>query len=349
MKINRLKITNFRSHGSSEYQLARLNVFRGSNGSGKSSIQFAIEELFTGKCMVTDEAGRGADDLIRDSAKEWEVTAECADVKLECRHNRAGLTQIVRSEKGQAKEFQHLGKQAIAWITENIAPIDALSAVLNAHRFIGMTEKDQKALLAGALASDPVEIGKESRWIRFPTSTMFASLSLRSRTASRPSAPAAYVRKQMPGKHGSIEDRLWPKVNKNGPVVQPELGPCWEWTAMKSHDGYGLLGRGGRDAGQIYVFRWLYEQKYGPLPPGFEPDHLCRNRACVNPDHMEAVTHRDNLLRGETLIAEQVKRTHCPRGHPYDEVNTFIRDGSRRCRECSREQGRERYAKKQSL
>jgi hypothetical protein len=121
----------------------------------------AIEELFTGKCSCTDEAGRGADDLIRDSAKEWEVTAECADVKLECRRNRAGLTQIVRSERGQAKEFQHLGKQAIAWITENIAPIDALSSVLNAHRFIGMTEKDQKALLAGALASDPVEIDKE--------------------------------------------------------------------------------------------------------------------------------------------------------------------------------------------
>jgi hypothetical protein len=152
MKIDKLQIRNFRSHQDTVLPLARLNVIRGLNGYGKSSIQMAIEEAFTGRCAVTDEAGRGADDLIRDGGKEFGIKVEVPGVVIECRRNHAGLTQIVHSKQN------HVGKAAMGWIAEHIAPIDALSSVLNSYRFLGMNEKEQKSLLAGALASDPVEI-----------------------------------------------------------------------------------------------------------------------------------------------------------------------------------------------
>ena len=152
MKIDKLQIRNFRSHQQTVLPLARLNVIRGLNGYGKSSIQMAIEEAFTGRCVVTDEAGRGADDLIRDGGKEFGIEIEVPGVVIECRRNHAGLTQIVHSKQN------HVGKAAMGWIAEHIAPIDALSSVLNSYRFLGMNEKEQKSLLAGALASDPVDI-----------------------------------------------------------------------------------------------------------------------------------------------------------------------------------------------
>ena len=117
---------------------------------------------------------------------------------------------------------------------------------------------------------------------------------------------------------------------------------CWEWTAGKSY-GYGQFAvrRGHNQA----AHRFAYELWVGPIPEGLVLDHLCRNTACVRPSHLEPVTQRTNVLRGETLPAAQVLRTHCPAGHPYDAANTYRRaTGIRQCRACGAEQKRRRHA-----
>ena len=91
--------------------------------------------------------------------------------------------------------------------------------------------------------------------------------------------------------------------------------------------------RGGGYArwGNVYAHRAAYELFVGPIPSGYEIDHLCRVRDCVNPDHLEAVTRRENLLRGDTFAATHAAKTECPRGHPYD---TITAQGARRCSIC---------------
>lgn len=115
--------------------------------------------------------------------------------------------------------------------------------------------------------------------------------------------------------------------------VDPETG-CWLWTDKPDRHGYGefwMNGRNHRAHNAAYVLL------VGPIPDGLEPDHLCRVTLCVNPDHLEPVTHRENMLRGETLGARNAAKTHCPRGHPYDEANTYIgTKGGRWCRACKR-------------
>lgn len=113
---------------------------------------------------------------------------------------------------------------------------------------------------------------------------------------------------------------------------------CWLWTGGLYSNGYGRFWNGERVQ---LAHRWAYEHFVGPIPEGLVIDHVhargCTHRHCVNPDHLEPVTNRENLLRGETLPARQVLLTHCPRNHPYDDANTY-RDpaGTRRCRECAR-------------
>jgi HNH endonuclease len=112
---------------------------------------------------------------------------------------------------------------------------------------------------------------------------------------------------------------------------------CWEWAGGHNRDGYGTVyttpGSGPRGAHRV-----IYELLVGPIPDGLEIDHLCRNRGCVNPGHMEPVSKRVNLLRGLGVGARNAAKTHCPRGHAYDAANTYIsRDGKRVCRTCHRE------------
>ena len=131
-------------------------------------------------------------------------------------------------------------------------------------------------------------------------------------------------------------EKFWNKVDLSDP------GGCWMWVAACTRGGYGHFQLGGR---WVRAHRFSYEALVGPIPPGLQIDHLCRVRACVNPAHLEPVTCRENLLRGDTLTARNAAKTHCPQGHSYDEANTYIRStGGRNCRACDRDSARRRRA-----
>lgn len=142
--------------------------------------------------------------------------------------------------------------------------------------------------------------------------------------------------------------RLWEKVNKNGPIpeARPDLGPCWVWTGSINSGGYGQYYTKERPR---LVHPVVYEELIGRVPDGLELDHLCRVRKCCNPRHLEPVTRRVNLLRGETTTAKNAAATHCPSGHPYDEKNTYLFRGSRQCRECRRSGLKRRRREKRCL
>jgi hypothetical protein len=88
---------------------------------------------------------------------------------------------------------------------------------------------------------------------------------------------------------------------------------CWEWTGTKERMGYGQMRYQRRMA---MAHRVAYMLFVGPIPEGMELDHLCRNRGCVNPDHLEPVDHRTNILRGVSPSAADARKTHCINGHP---------------------------------
>ena len=119
----------------------------------------------------------------------------------------------------------------------------------------------------------------------------------------------------------------------------PGLDDCWIWTGSFNRKNYGAIKIGGKGH---RAHRVAYELVNGPIPPGMVIDHLCRNHACVRPDHLEVVTYQQNALRGETIPARWAARTECPKGHPFDESNTGYRKGTRArvCWACARERGR---------
>lgn len=115
-----------------------------------------------------------------------------------------------------------------------------------------------------------------------------------------------------------------------GYVIQ-ESG-CWSWVGALNAYGYGKWRLNGR---LCLAHRIFYKRVKGPIPDGFHLDHLCRNPSCVNPDHLEAVTCRENLLRGIGPSAQHAKKTHCPQGHPYNDTNTYRpHRGGRQCIPC---------------
>jgi len=132
-------------------------------------------------------------------------------------------------------------------------------------------------------------------------------------------------------KRKPLEERFWPKVDKNGPVPEyrPDLGPCWVWTACLAY-GYGKLTDGGKHGVSLSAHRVSYELLVGTIPDGLELDHLCRVRACVNPFHLEPVTRAENMRRAMEA------KTHCDKGHLFDDANTRWYRGGRRCRTCDR-------------
>lgn len=137
--------------------------------------------------------------------------------------------------------------------------------------------------------------------------------------------------------HG--EAGFWAQIDRSGGD-----DACWLWTGSKSTHGYGLRNHNGRNR-LVHII--VYELSNGRVPKGLELDHLCRNTSCVNPRHLEAVTHRVNILRGDTFAAKHATKTHCPKGHPYDDSNTRYRKcGRRACKKCSAERCRLWHAKR---
>ena len=117
---------------------------------------------------------------------------------------------------------------------------------------------------------------------------------------------------------------------------------CWLWIGAKNgREGYGYIGF-KRHIVPAHRIAWM--MKYGDIPDNMELDHICREHTCVNPEHLDLVTHRENLLRGNTVCAANAKVLYCPQGHPYDDVNTYWRpDGhGRGCRLCRERRNKER-------
>jgi hypothetical protein len=112
------------------------------------------------------------------------------------------------------------------------------------------------------------------------------------------------------------------------------------------NEGYSRFHANGRDH---LGYRWIYEFERGPVPEGLELDHLCRNKLCVNAQHLEAVPHQVNVLRGVGPSATHAAQTHCKAGHEFAGRNlTYCRNGQRRCRECHNQETREYKRRKRA-
>lgn len=134
-----------------------------------------------------------------------------------------------------------------------------------------------------------------------------------------------------------LPPRFWRKVDVDS-------RGCWVWTAGKFTNGYGSFSIAG---GTVLTRRLAYSTLIGDIPEGLQLDHLCRVRHCLNPEHLEPVTCRENLMRGDTLAADHAARTHCPNGHPLAEGNlvpAVARRHGRGCQTCARERSAERNA-----
>lgn len=131
--------------------------------------------------------------------------------------------------------------------------------------------------------------------------------------------------------------RFWPKVHP-----EPNTG-CWIWDSGHDENGYGLLWIG--DGVSVRSHRFAYEVLVGPIPAGLTLDHLCRNKWCVNPAHLEPCTSGENAARSPNApYNRRARQTECLRGHPFTEANTYRHHGRRECRACNALRAREKRA-----
>ena len=139
-----------------------------------------------------------------------------------------------------------------------------------------------------------------------------------------------------PGTDYRVDDqRFWARLVQLHPKIRTRVAVddrsgCWPWRGDKGRYGYGLAPADaeGRRTG---AHRLLYQELVGPIDPELTLDHLCRNRICVNPAHMEPVSRWESVRRGTNHAAQGLRRSTCPRGHPYDMVDGR---GWRKCRTC---------------
>ena len=135
-------------------------------------------------------------------------------------------------------------------------------------------------------------------------------------------------RKPIPKLTTEQEARFWSHVD-----VPDQPSCCWEWSASGHVTKHGKFIRHNGDP--LMAHRVSYTLLIGPIPDGLELDHLCRNPKCVNPDHLEPVTHRENCRRGFGPSGINARKTHCPHGHEYTPENIWTDvAGSRHCRTC---------------
>lgn len=128
--------------------------------------------------------------------------------------------------------------------------------------------------------------------------------------------------------------------------IEIDRNGCWIWTGALYPTGYGHIAWADRPNHMVHrsTHRTMWLALKGPIPEGRDLDHLCRVRACCNPDHLEPVTRQTNLLRGETIPAARAAVTSCPQGHEYTEENTLLsKAGQRQCKECTYERNRAYY------
>lgn len=125
--------------------------------------------------------------------------------------------------------------------------------------------------------------------------------------------------------------------------VKVDSAGCWLWTGTQHEQGYGLLCVGRR---KHRAHRMTYETLVGVVPDGLVLDHLCRVTRCVNPEHLEAVTQHENIMRGNGPTAANARKTYCPQGHPYSGANLRVTpDGWRYCFTCKQERDAKRAPK----
>ena len=143
---------------------------------------------------------------------------------------------------------------------------------------------------------------------------------------------------RIPGTRAPVDDRFWSFVH-----TEPNSG-CWIWCGARHQRGYGSFYA---DGVVHRAHRWAFEHFRGPVPANLVIDHRCRNPSCVNPDHLEPVTQRTNVLRGGAPAAGQHQQTRCVHGHALVGANVYTKpNGARQCKTCRRATDARRYRRK---
>ena len=132
-------------------------------------------------------------------------------------------------------------------------------------------------------------------------------------------------------KRNVYNKRVIPDYDPQDILTRVNYGDCWEWEGVIDHYGYGVYGNKRHLAHRI-VYKLLVNEPRADMCL----DHLCRNRRCVNPEHLEEVTHKENVLRGKTITSRNLNKVVCKNGHPFNDENTYIHPArqTRDCRTC---------------